>query len=640
MTTSASMIDAALAALNGALDTSPTPDGTAPIDPLRALATLNLLIRNVIACAEGSIGNSPVRAAAFARLSEQLAHAGSHSQIIAAGACDKTQVNTLTETALSGVNQTLSDLLSFANGQRQLPIDAVSAADRKPLYAGTAEFLASQFRIDFFQAGHRVNTHERLVPQVSDDGTHLPAMYPQLGTLLTEEQADPRAIASAAAKLKALDPAIEAQEDPSAVRTKLESLVVGTLLNAGPKTLDALIRRAATDLDRSALEREEDAIEHHLAIAFKGKRRQGYVWELTTDAIGHETLMSLADELNNPRTSSGKLRVRHDPGFGPEANTEITAGSPKISIPKASTPAIETVCGNENDCPDIDDDADADADATLPRDPSESSIRFTTTDEPDEFVGSTVAPFDDEFLPIPEWAANPSTPEKDRPRAAFNDVGHALPHSSEEDPLPGENAKQTNARLRARRLYQFVFDAIMTTLDPQAPVDVWMPMNSRIDLLVTITYDALAGFTEEAGYTQHGEFISAATARRMACNAGILPLVMGSKSQPLDLGRKVRYFTKAQKRAIAARDRGCANPGCSMPVHRTEVHHIKPFSENGKTDVSNGLLLCIRCHTAYHAGHFEVVVISQIPHVVLPASRDPLRLPRRNWVFHPEAAAA
>ena len=640
------MIDAALAALNGVLDIAPTPGGAAPIDPLRALATLDLLIRTVIDSAEESIGNSPVRAAAFARLSEQLAHTGSHSQIIAAGACEKTQVNTLTEAALSGVNQVLSDLLSFASGQRQLPTDATSAADRKPLYAGTAEFLASQFRIDYFQAGHRVNTHERLVPQVGDDGTHVPAMYPQLGTLLTEEQADPRAIASAAAKLKSLEPAIEAQEDPAAIRTKLETLVVGTLLNAGPKTLDALIRRAATDLDRSALEREEEAIEHHLAIEFKGKRRKGYVWELTTDAIGHEMLMSTADELNNPRTSSGTLRVAHDPGFGPEATRETTADSPKPSTRKASTPAIETVSGGENGYPDIDpdiddDDADDDDDDdTLPRDPSETSIQFTTTNEPDECDDSTVAPFDDEFRPIPEWAADPSTPEKDRPRATFNDVGRALPHSSEEDPLPGESANQTNARLRARRLYQFVFDAIISTLDPQAPADVWMPMNSRIELLVTITYDALAGFTEEAGYTQHGELVSAATARRMACNAGILPLVMGGKSQPLDLGRKVRYFTKAQKRAIAARDRGCANPGCSMPVHRTEVHHIKPFSENGKTDVANGLLLCIRCHTAYHAGHFEVVVIDQIPHVVLPASRDPLRLPRRNWVFHPEAAAA
>ena len=628
------MIDAALAALNGVLDTSPTPSGAVPIDPLRALATLDLLVRKVTDIAAASIGNSPVRAAAFARLSEQLAHTGSHSQIIAAGVCEKTQVNTLTEAALSTMNQVLSNLESFASGKSTLPADATSAADRKPLYAGTAEFLETQFRIDYFQAGHRVSSHERLVPQINADGTQVPAMYPQLGTLLTGEQADPRAIASAAAKLKALEPAIEAQEDPADVRTKLETLVVGTLLNAGPKTLDALIRRAATDLDRSLLEREEDAIEHQLSMEFKGKRRKGYVWEFTTDAIGHEALLSIADDLNNPRTSSGKLRVPNIPGFGPEATSENATGSPKSTASKASRPAIDTVPDSDDDCP------ENDVEAALPHDPSEDSTQFTTTDEPEEFDGSTPAPLEEEFPSIPEWAANPTTPVADRPRAAFNDVGRTPGHPSEEDPLRGESPKETNARLRARRLYQFIFDAIIKTLDPQAPADVWMPMNSRIDLLVTITYDALAGFTEEAGYTPHGELISAASARRMACNAGILPLVMGGKSQPLDLGRKVRFFTKAQKRAIAARDRGCANPGCSMPVHRTEVHHIKPFSENGKTDVSNGLLLCIRCHTAYHAGHFEVVVIDLIPHVVLPASRDPLRLPRRNWVFHPGAAAA
>ena len=255
-------------------------------------------------------------------------------------------------------------------------------------------------------------------------------------------------------------------------------------------------------------------------------------------------------------------------------------------------------------------------------------------------AGTLGTAFDQDLLPIPDWAANPDTPVDQRPRAGFSDVGRPLVVSPEEAPRPGETAKETNARLRARRLYQLVLDAITRLLEPSTAADVWMPMGSRIDILVTMTYDALAGISDEPGFTQHDELISAATARRLACNAGILPLVMGGKSQPLDLGRKVRFFTKAQKRAIAVRDRGCANPGCSMPAHRTEVHHIRAFSEGGKTNVSNGLLLCIRCHTAYHAGHFDVVAIDQIPHVVLPKSRDPLQRPRRNWVFHPETAAA
>ncbi len=622
MSTSTDIIDAALTALNGALETGtagPIPDAGTPIDPLRTLAALDLVLRNTIDAAGRSIGDSPVRAAAFARLSERFAHAGSLAQIIAAGSCDKTQVNTLTDGALAGLNRVLAAPEAFAHGDARLPADAVSAADRKPLHKGTPEFLESQFHLDYFQAEHRVKSHERLLPHLDADGHGAPPCYPQLGRILTSGSADPRAIAGAAAKLAALEPSIDAQADPVDVRTKLEGLVAGTLLTAGQKTVEKLIKRASVDLDRSVLDREEASMARNLNLHFKCKRPTGYVWELTTDAVGHELLMSLADDQNNPRTSSGRLPVPTAVGDGTnpgDNNAEDHAldADAAADTAGAGSPAEAADCSTHEQTP-------------------TTGVQFTAS-------GTQVTPLEQDFLPIPEWAANPDTPVDQRPRAGFNDVGRPLAISPEEAPLPGESAKETNARLRARRLYQLVFDAITRSIDPPTPKDVWMPMNSRIDILVTITYDALAGITDEPGSTQHGELISAATARRLACNAGIVPLVMGGKSQPLDLGRKVRYFTKAQKRAVAARDRGCANPGCSMPVHRTEVHHIKGFSEGGKTDVSNGLLLCIRCHTAFHAGHFEVVVIDHIPHVVLPASRDPLRRPRRNWVFHPETAAA
>lgn len=625
MTTSSGTTDAALTALNGALGTGttgPTPDAGTPIDPLRTLAALELLLRRTVDAAQRSVGDSPVRAAAFARLSERFAHAGSHAQIVAAGSCDRTEVNTLTDGTLAGLNQVLAAPEAFARGEVPLPADTVSAADRKPLYKGTPEFLESQFNLDYFQAEHRVKSHDRLLPHVGANGQNTPAKYPQLGKILVSGAADPRAIASAAAKLAALEPSIEAQPDPADVRSKLEGLVAGTLATAGQKTVEKLIKQASVDLDRSVLDRDEARMERNLSLDFKGKRPTGYVWELTTDAVGHELLTRLADDLNNPRTSSGQLPLP----------TDLVDGQ----VPGDSNTKDHAANADEAD----------EADGTA----SPADVEDVPTDDESatpgvQLIGSGTprtlgTPFDQDFLPIPDWAANPDIPVDQRPRAGFADVGRPLVASPEEAPRPGETAKETNARLRARRLYQLVFDAITRSIDPQTPEDVWMPMNSRIDILVTITYEALAGITDVPGFTRHGELISAATARRLACNAGILPLVMGGKSQPLDLGRKVRYFTKAQKRAIAARDRGCANPGCSMPVHRTEVHHIKGFAEGGNTDVSNGLLLCIRCHTAYHAGHFDVVVIDQVPHVVLPASRDPLRLPRRNWVFHPEAAAA
>ncbi|MGL3807289.1 DUF222 domain-containing protein [Paeniglutamicibacter sp. R2-26] len=241
--------------------------------------------------------------------------------------------------------------------------------------------------------------------------------------------------------------------------------------------------------------------------------------------------------------------------------------------------------------------------------------------------------------PIPEWAVDPGLPPDQRPIEGFSDVGRPAA-VSDRDPLPGESPAEANARVRARRLLQAVLDALRTGTNPARAGDPQLPMGSRVEMLVVVDYDSLTGATEAPALTGHGDYLAAATARRLACNAGILPLVMGGNSQPLDLGRKRRFFTKGQKRAIAARDRGCINPGCSMAVNRTEAHHVDPWSEGGRTRVNNGVLLCVGCHTAHHAGHFAIEFHRGIPYVVQPASRDPLRRPVRNWVFHPDPAAA
>lgn len=167
-----------------------------------------------------------------------------------------------------------------------------------------------------------------------------------------------------------------------------------------------------------------------------------------------------------------------------------------------------------------------------------------------------------------------------------------------------------------------------------------MPMPPHVMLAVTIDVKTLTGELENAGVTDHGQDIPAATCRRLACNAGIIPLVLNGDGVPLELGRTRRYFNRAQRRAIATRDKGCCNPGCSMPVNRTEAHHLDEWSAGGRTDVSRGCLLCVRCHVDHHAGHFRIVMLNGLPHVIQPKSVDPFQVPRRNWIFHPAAQPA
>jgi hypothetical protein len=100
--------------------------------------------------------------------------------------------------------------------------------------------------------------------------------------------------------------------------------------------------------------------------------------------------------------------------------------------------------------------------------------------------------------------------------------------------------------------------------------------------------------------TSTGERITAGQARRLACQAGILPAVLGEKSEVLDLGRESRYFKPGQRKAMNLRDQECTTVGCSMPAEFCEAHHKKPWAKGGNTDLEDGKLLCPFHHHRAH----------------------------------------
>jgi len=125
------------------------------------------------------------------------------------------------------------------------------------------------------------------------------------------------------------------------------------------------------------------------------------------------------------------------------------------------------------------------------------------------------------------------------------------------------------------------------------------------------------------------ERISAATARRLAAQAEIIPVVLGSPSEPLDQGRAVRLFTEAQRRALAVRDGGCVWPGCNAPPGWCEVAHIVAWMLGGMTDLANGVLLCPFHHRRFDHDGWEMRWIDGVLYLIPPAWVDPTRAPRR-----------
>jgi hypothetical protein len=111
-----------------------------------------------------------------------------------------------------------------------------------------------------------------------------------------------------------------------------------------------------------------------------------------------------------------------------------------------------------------------------------------------------------------------------------------------------------------------------------------------------------------AGATLTGDVLSPGVVRRMACEAEIIPMVLGGDGEPLDVGRGRRLVTRSQRLAHTVRDRGCTFEGCTVPATWCDAHHLDPWSRGGKTDLSNGALLCPRHHTHVHAHDLTATV--------------------------------
>ncbi|MEJ2861598.1 HNH endonuclease signature motif containing protein [Actinomycetospora flava] len=119
-----------------------------------------------------------------------------------------------------------------------------------------------------------------------------------------------------------------------------------------------------------------------------------------------------------------------------------------------------------------------------------------------------------------------------------------------------------------------------------------------------------------------------ATLRRWACDADIVPIVLGPKSEPLDVGRLQRTVTDAIRRALNLRDGGCAFPDCTRRPRRCHAHHIRHWRDHGPTRIDNLVLLCSYHHQLLHHDHWTVKILDGRPWFTPPDWIDPHRQPR------------
>jgi hypothetical protein len=107
------------------------------------------------------------------------------------------------------------------------------------------------------------------------------------------------------------------------------------------------------------------------------------------------------------------------------------------------------------------------------------------------------------------------------------------------------------------------------------------------------------------------------TVERLACDCSVGRVLMRGESEVLDLGRRVRLVSKAQRRALVHRDRHCAFPGCRRPPRWCDAHHLVPWLQGGPTDLDNLVLLCRRHHVLCHEGGWA---LTRLPDATLEAT--------------------
>jgi hypothetical protein len=149
-------------------------------------------------------------------------------------------------------------------------------------------------------------------------------------------------------------------------------------------------------------------------------------------------------------------------------------------------------------------------------------------------------------------------------------------------------------------------------------------------MVVRLSLEDLRSGTGTASIDGIQETISITTARRLAADAELIPLVLGGKGEVLDAGRARRLFSRTQRLALMERDDGCAFAGCTSPPAYADAHHIRWWSHGGDTDLANGVMLCNFHHHRVHDDGWEIRIREGVPYFIPPPWADPDRRARRG----------
>jgi 5-methylcytosine-specific restriction endonuclease McrA len=126
---------------------------------------------------------------------------------------------------------------------------------------------------------------------------------------------------------------------------------------------------------------------------------------------------------------------------------------------------------------------------------------------------------------------------------------------------------------------------------------------------------SLADFVEmkKPAEVEGGDLMDAPSAMRIACDSKVMRVVLEAEEQILHIGRASRTIPNFIRRALIARDKGCAFPNCGKRPRQSHGHHVRHWAQGGETSLDNLVLLCGQHHRVIHHGHWTVTMVEGRP---------------------------
>jgi hypothetical protein len=196
----------------------------------------------------------------------------------------------------------------------------------------------------------------------------------------------------------------------------------------------------------------------------------------------------------------------------------------------------------------------------------------------------------------------------------------------DDDPAPSVHDDRTGAQKR--------HDALAGILAVAARHESAPTMGGAAPtLVVTVSADDITGENGAAFLAVDEESagaVSARVARHVGCAGAVQRVVLGTEGNVIRLLSPERTFPAHLRRAIAARDGTCVIPGCNVPAHWGEIHHVEPAARGGPTHADNGVVLCWIHHRTIETSGWEIRMMGGAPWVRAPHWIDP----SRSWQPH------